>query len=108
MLTKDRLVAMIAEVAGKIAALPAAKAADLDEGMAVTFDDHFRFQSMQAEAHAGGILATDAAQVVYVALGEVGSASNGGWAARTDTATKVVVTQLMGELLAQKLGRAGR
>lgn len=108
MLTKDRLTGMIAEVAGKIAALPAEKASSLDEGMALTFDEHFRFQTMQAEAHAGGILATDAAQVVYVALGEVGSESNGGWSKGTSTATKVVVTQMMGELLARKLGRAGR
>ena len=108
MLTKDRLIAAIAAAAGKIAAIPAAEAKSLDEGMALEADDHFRFQTMQAEAHAGGILATDAAQVIYVALGEVGSASNGGWAARTDTATKVVVTQLMSELLGRKLGRAGR
>ena len=107
MLTKDRLIGLIETVRAQCAAKPA-EALKADAGMALEADDHFRFQTMQAEAHAMGVLATDAAQVVYVALGEVGSASNGGWAARTDTATKVVVTQLMSELLAQKLGRTGR
>jgi hypothetical protein len=67
--------------------------------MAVEFDEHFAFQQAQARAHVEQRLTTDEAQVVYVALGEVGSQSNGGWAAGTDTATKVAVTLAMGELL---------
>lgn len=73
-------------------------------GMDVTFDEHYQYQNIQAEMHAGGILPTDAAQIIYTALGEIGSAKNGGWAAGTDLATKVVVTQVIGELLKARIG----
>ena len=77
--------------------------AKLDGEMAVSFEEHFRYQQSQAEAHASGKLSTDEAQIVYVALGEVGSSKNGGWAAGTDVFTKVAVTMLMGELLAARV-----
>jgi hypothetical protein len=106
MLTKTRLSASIAEAQARIDALgDDPKVAKLDETLAVTFDEHFRFQQMQAEAHVSGILETDAALLIYAALGEVGSSKNGGWAAGTNLATKVVITQLMGELLARKVRR---
>lgn len=79
--------------------VPAPQAADLDAAMAVTFTEHYAFQDAQARAHASAKLTTDEAQIIYGALGEVGSVANGGWAAGTDLATKVTVTRLMGELL---------
>jgi hypothetical protein len=79
----------------------------LDQAMAVEFDEHFKFQQTQAEAHVMELLSSDAANIVYQALGEVGSSSNGGWAKNTDTATKVIVTQLMAELLKMKLKSRG-
>lgn len=105
MLTLDRLNAAIAAVAVKVAALDAQAASDLDSGMALVFEDHFEFQRMQAAAHADGIMSTDAAALIYRALGESGSTANGRWAAHTDTATKVVVTQLMSELLERRMKR---
>ena len=75
----------------------------LDRELAVSFLEHAKFQDLQAEAHALGILSTEEAQTVYVALGEVGSSKNGGWAAGTDLALKVSVTELMKELLHAKL-----
>jgi hypothetical protein len=107
MLTLDRLTAAIAAAAVKIAALDSSKAVELDAAMAIDFEEHFAFQTQQSTAHAEQLLATDAALLIYRSLGEVRHEPNGGWAAGTDTATKVVVTQLMSELLARRLkGRA--
>jgi hypothetical protein len=103
-LTENRLTKAIATVQAQIdERLDAAGIAKLDETLGVTFEEHFKFQQLQSQAHVTGKLTTDEAQIVYVALGEVGSTKNGGWAAGTTLATKVVVTQLMGELLQQKL-----
>ena len=65
----------------------------------LTFEDHFGYQTQQSYAHAGGKLTTAEAQTIYVALGESMNADNGGWAQNVDLATKIVVTQVMGELL---------
>jgi len=67
--------------------------------MAVTFGEHFAYQNAQARAHVSGKLSTDEAQIIYIALGEVGSQDNGGWASGTDLATKVVVTLTIGQLI---------
>jgi len=106
----DRLSAMIEVSREKIKEVEADKpgmAANLDKELAVDFEEHFKYQQLQAEFHAAGRLTPDAAQIVYVALGEIGDSDNGGWAAGTDLATKVIVTQLMGELLRLKLAQRG-
>ena len=105
-LSGERLRGLIAACRVKCDALEPSELAKLDAGMAVDFGEHFEYQETQALAHASGRLETDAAAVVYGALGEVGSSANGGWAAGTDTAAKVIVTQLVGELL--RLRIAGR
>jgi hypothetical protein len=97
---------MIHTAREKCNALELVKLAELDDNMNIEFDEHFKFQQLQAEYHAGGLLTPEAAQVVYLALGEVWSSKNGGWAADTDTATKVIVTQLMQELLTLSLRQA--
>lgn len=83
----------------RIDALTPEARAKLDAEMAVEAFEHFAYQEQQARAHVSGKLTADEAMIVYRALGEVGSASNGGWAAGTDLATKVSVTLLMGELV---------
>lgn len=98
-LTENNLTRAIAAVQERIDAADAETMSKLDDEMAVSFEEHFAFQSAQARAHAMGKLTTDEAQVIYVALGEVGSPSNGGWASGTDLATKVTVTMLMPKLL---------
>lgn len=80
----------------------------VDETSNLTFEEHAAFQDTQAWAHINGIISADEAQVIYNALGEVGSSANGGWAQGTDTATKVVVQQMVMELLGIKLKRSGR
>lgn len=99
----NRVAAAVARVREKYDALDGDAQAALDAQMAVEFDEHFAYQQQQAQAHAAGLLTTAEAQIVYIALGEVGSAENGGWAAGTDTPTKVAVTMLMGELLQRRI-----
>ena len=107
-LTANRLTRSYDEVKAKLEALDPEAQAALDKEMAVSFEEHFSFQETQAWAHVSEILDTDEAQIVYVSLGEVGDPANGGWASETDTATKVVVTMLMGQLLKMKIARHGR
>lgn len=102
-LTADKLNRLISECRVKCEALSSDKLKELDAGMALSSYDHFVFQEMQASAHAQGLLSTEAARIVYVALGE-----GANWAAKTDTATKVIVTQLMGELLDIRVKAATR
>lgn len=97
----NRVAAAIGDLRERVAALGEVAAADLNAEMAVTSGEHFAYQTQQSRAAAGGRLNVDESLTVYVALGEVGSAANGGWAASTDLATKVAVTMLMGELMAR-------
>lgn len=83
----------------RVDALTDGRAAELDRSLDVTFHDHFLYQELQAHAHAAGELSTSDARLVYLALGAGYNPSNGGWSAGTDTATKVVVTLLIGRLL---------
>jgi hypothetical protein len=106
---KNRLAAHIATVQARIDSITPEAAAKLEANLAVEPFEHFAYQEAQARAHVSGKLTADEAMIVYRALGEVGSESNGGWAADTDLATKVSVTLLMGELVSTSaLMRAGR
>tara|TARA_Y100000310_G_C20392207_1_gene673365 strand:+ start:45 stop:365 length:321 start_codon:yes stop_codon:yes gene_type:complete len=60
------------------------------------------YQNAQARAFASGVLTQDEAMIVYRSIGEVGSSKNGGWAAGVDYATKVTVTNLIGQLIGVK------
>lgn len=99
----NRVQAAIDRTREKIKTVDAQALTDLDKALAVDFDDHFQYQEIQAQAHAEEKLTTEEAQIIYIALGEVGSASNGGWATGADLATKSVVTTLMGHLLAERM-----
>jgi hypothetical protein len=77
--------------------------AKLDNDLVITFEEHFRFQETQAWAHAMGIISTNDAQIIYNALGESMSSKNGGWKSHVDTATKVSITMIVGELLNKKV-----
>lgn len=95
----NRVTEHIEKLRPRVEALTEEQRTGLDGSLAVAFDEHFAYQQAQAHAHAMGKLSPDEAQVIYVALGEVASATNGGWAANTDLATKVTVTKIVGELL---------
>lgn len=62
-----------------------------------TFLDHFAMQGLQSRMFASGKIGLDVAQTIYMALGEV--PAEDGWAAGTDLATKVVVTEYLGAML---------
>lgn len=83
----------------KIRGLDEEKVLKLEENCKIDFRDHFAYQQAQAQAHAGGKLSTGEAMILYQSLGEVWSEGNGGWKKGTPLATKIVVTQVIGELL---------
>lgn len=83
--------------------LTTAQLREAEDNLAITGEDHFQYQQIQAEAHARGWLDRDEALVVYAALGETGSPDNGGWAPEADLATKYVVSSLIAKLLARKV-----
>lgn len=101
-LESNRVSRAIDNLRAKTPTIDADALAKLDSAMAIDSGEHFAFQEAQAHAHASGVLTTDEALIVYNALGEVGSDANGGWAAGTDLETKVVVTKLVGDLLARR------
>jgi hypothetical protein len=62
-----------------------------------TFTDHYAMQGIQSRLFASGKIGLAVAQTIYVALGE--APAEDGWAAGTDLATKVVVTEYLGAML---------
>jgi len=95
----NRITAAIESVLPRVEALDAETFAKLDAGMAVTFEDHFAYQTAQSHAHAAGKITADEAQIIYMALGEQLSTGNGGWTPTTGLATKVIVTKIVSELI---------
>lgn len=74
----------------------------LEESQALAFQDFVGYQNAQAAAFASGKLTQEEAQTVYLALG--GEAYQGDWPEGTPLATKIAITQLVGELLGIKRG----
>jgi hypothetical protein len=99
----NRILEHASKLQAKIDALPLAKIESLSASLALEPSEHFAYQTQQSRAHALGILSTDEAQTIYVALGESPSPSNGNWARLTSLALKVSITQLMHELLSAQL-----
>ena len=105
-LTDTRLNRLIAECRTKCAALDPSEVLKLDAAMAIDFEEHYEFQRLQVKYRTLEVMTNGAAQIVYMALGENHSRSNGGWAQGTDTATKCIITQLMGQLLTMSIAEA--
>lgn len=103
----NRVTQSIELVREKFTTLPAETISTVDGTLALDFDEHFQYQEIQARAHASGQLSTDEALIIYAALGEVGSPSNGGWSADVDTATKLAITLAIQKLLEQRIGKEG-
>jgi len=103
MLSADKLNDAIRKIKMKLDALNEDELNQMDAHMAIDFDEHFQFQSIQAQYHALGVLSPEAAQIIYVALGEHHNRRNGGWATDCNTATKCAITKLMQELLGFKI-----
>ena len=73
--------------------------ADMDATMAVSVADHAAYQGQQSRAVTLGRLNTDEALTICNALGDWHNADNGGWQDDVGLATKVIVTQIISELL---------
>ena len=99
----DKLVASGFDLSGKPIT---ASLENLDKTMALTVKDHADFQDQQARATAMGKLNTDEALIIYNALGEWHNDLNGGWQDGVSLATKVISTQVLGELLSKTLSKA--
>ena len=80
----------------------------LEKEMGLDASEHAAFQQQQSQAAAMGDLNTDEAMLVYNALGEYHNPSNDGWAPGVGLATKVIVTQIISELLARGLTKSRR
>ncbi len=103
----NRITVATTDIRERVAKLDPVKARKLDSAMALTFDEHWRYQELKSRAMLEGSLSQEEAQLVYVALGESLSATNGGWSSGVDTATKVVLTKLFGELLEREIRARG-
>jgi hypothetical protein len=73
----------------------------LHESNALTFQDFVDYQNAQTRAHASGRITTEEAATVYASLG--GEVYRGDWPEGTSLATKLTITQLVGELLGVKI-----
>ena len=87
------------------AALPQENLDSAERTLVLTGEEHFEWQRIQSEAHAGGEIATADALTIYAALGETGDPANGGWSPEADLPTKYVVSAFMRVLLEKRLGR---
>jgi hypothetical protein len=77
---------------------------NMDETMSLTVQDHAAFQNQQLRAATMGKLNTDEALTISNALGEYHNPENGGWSDGVNLATKVIITQMVSELLAKSYG----
>ena len=78
--------------------------ANMDETMSLTVQDHAAFQNQQSRAATMGKLNSDEALTAQTALGDHHNPENGGWSDGVGLATKVIITQMVKELLAKSYG----
>lgn len=100
----NRIAEAIERIKPKVEALDTEARERMEETSQLVGTDHFDYQQVQAQAHAAGKITTAEAQIIYMALGEYQSPDNDGWTEDTDLATKIVVTQIIGELLGVSVG----
>jgi hypothetical protein len=73
----------------------------VDANFDLIFEEHFKWQEIKSEAVLYNIISVEVGQLIYVALGNSLSATNGGWNKDVTTARKQAITQLMSELITQ-------
>ena len=81
--------------------------AEVEAEITLSFEEFVAFQNEQARAHAGGTISAEEAMTVYRLLGGESHAGdeNHGWPKGVTLAQKMVVTNLMGELMGGRMGR---
>ena len=78
----------------------------LHDEMKLSLEEFVQFQNMQASAFVQGLLTTEEAQTVYIALG--GECFSPDWPEGTSLGTKTAITQVMLELIERRVkGRRG-
>jgi hypothetical protein len=70
-----------------------------------TVSDVVAYQDLKNVAYLNGLLNVEEAQTIYLALGGEAPGPDG-WGEHADLATKVVITNLMGELVTMRLRTA--
>jgi hypothetical protein len=73
----------------------------LHEDLAISMAEFVAYQNAQTRAHVEGRITTEEASTLYMALG--GETYHGDWPKRTPLATKIVVTQVMHELISMEV-----
>ena len=71
--------------------------AKVERSLRNSFAEHAHYQDLQARAFVTGKLTQEEAQTIYHALGATPSPD--GWAQGTDLAAKIIITQIMAELM---------
>jgi hypothetical protein len=94
----NRLKEMISAVEPELKNVDKTKRARLKAAFALDASEVIGWQNAQAEAHAGGTLSTDEAQLIYTAIGPTGE----NWTKQT-LATQLIVTQVMQTLLGNQI-----
>jgi hypothetical protein len=95
---ETRITAWIKTVESTLKKVDKAKQATLSEALRLDLSEVVGWQTAQAEAHAGGTLSTEDAQVIYHAIGPTGA----NWQRQT-LATQLVITQVMQTLLGSQI-----
>ena len=95
---ETRITAWIKTVESTLKKVDKAKQDTLSEALRLDLSEVVGWQTAQAEAHAGGTLSTEDAQVIYHAIGPTGA----NWQRQT-LATRLVITQVMQTLLGSQI-----
>ena len=95
---ETRITAWIKTVESTLEKVDKAKQDTLSEALRLDLSEVVGWQTAQAEAHAGGTLSTEDAQVIYHAIGPTGA----NWQRQT-LATRLVITQVMQTLLGSQI-----
>jgi hypothetical protein len=96
----ERLTAARDLVAERIALLDDDARASLQIEMTLSEGERFAWQERKSIAFAAGHIDLGTASYLYRAIGEIGSAGNGGWPEGVDLVDQVVVTMTMGRIIA--------
>lgn len=72
----------------------------IDGSLDIDFHEHSAYHIAKSIAQTQGSLTVDESWVISMNLGNVWNSDNGGWARRADTVAKIVITKLMGRLMA--------
>lgn len=99
----NRVALAITAMRERVAALSPETAGELERSTALSPAERIVYLDTQANAHATGSISLEEANMLYEAL-HFGGTTNNGWNHGTDLATKIVVTQVIGELIGKMKG----